>query len=294
MKNIKFNLIKILWGLLIFMSSVFGYFIVYEKHNNENAESYFVIVYILLIIIISTYKSYKCNDLLQPITIINIFTFFIFVARPIQVIWGDAILNDDHVFKVYNNIHGINNYKTLPFFQALLIGAIGITAINIGYFVRIRNKNKEKSDFNYLPILRTKNGIKNANNWNKVFLGVSLLSCLIFFVRYNFFDLINNAGNLSSIGISYGTIDIIWIQITTCILIFSVLLNNKLTFGNGLIIILYIILIAAMGKRAYIVNLLLCVLVMLYYIQYNKKINFKLIVLGFSIIGIVIDRKSVV
>lgn len=265
--------------------------------NKQKAVPAIVITFIFIMIVLSTYGAYKDNNLLQPIVIINIFVFFIFVARPIQVIWGDAILRDNHVFLIYNNLYGIENTNELPYTRTLLIGIIGLMSMYAGYYLSLFKKNRtfkqEKLDFDYSAFLNSKYEIKKGIAWYRFFLMTAGISCALFFIRYDYSVLISNAGKLSSAGISCGIIDIIWIQIGTCALIYSFLIRKKINLPSLIIIVAYLILIAAIAERAYIVNLLLCMLVLTYYIRFNKKINIRLVIVGIVIFASVIIYGSV-
>jgi hypothetical protein len=269
-------------------------FLLLEVFNQETSYIMPALIISLLLIIItaSTYKAYSNNDLFQPIMIVNIFVFFIFVARPIHIIWGDAILNDHHVFYIYKNIYGLGDVSNLPYSKALLVGLIGLLSVYIGYYIsfdkgRISNSFMKRG-FSYDHFLRSTEQIKSGIIFYRFFILVAGASCLLFFLRHGI-----KISNFSSRGISYGTIDIIWIHIGTVALIYAFLIRGKLKLGGWLLVLIYCVLVAVIAKRAYIVNLLLPILILSYYLRYKRNINIRLMLMGIGIIGAVLVYGSI-
>ncbi|GAB6420558.1 hypothetical protein bcgnr5372_21200 [Bacillus luti] len=287
--------------IFIFLSVLLAWsmFLILQLTNNEDGKEgiLFSLTVILCMLVWSTYKAYKVNDLLQPIMIINLLVFCIFIARPIQLIWGNAISTDDHVFLIYNNLYGITDIDKLPFDRVLYICIIGLISLYAGYYLDFSKKknlgNDKKKDFDYSPVLISEPGIKNGISWCRFYLLIALVSCLLFFARFDYSTLMSSAGMFASTGISFGTFDILWIYIGTCILIFLFLIKGRITLTELCIIIAYIILIAALSKRAYMVNILLCMLVLMYYIRFQKKIKLRLVLIGIAIVASVVIYGSI-
>lgn len=292
--NVNKNKSKLLGLITIFMiiASWIIFLLIQIFNSKGHGISMLIISGTMLLLIVSTYKSYITQDLLQPIMIVNIFVFFIFVARPMHILWGDAILNDNHVFYIYNNLYGLGNINELPYNKSLIIGLIGLISIYIGYYTTFSSSGIKFGliikDFNYKPFLEGSKGVSRSIFWYRFFIMLAGLSCIIFFVRFGI-----SANKFSALGMDFGTIDIIWIHIGTVALIFGFLIRGRLKIGSWFIIFLYCILVSVIAKRAYIVNLLLPILVISYYLRYKKVINIKLIFLVFGIIASVLIYGSI-
>lgn len=225
--------------------------------------------------------SYFRKKILNPMTLINIFIFFTFVFRPIMLLTTNAFYADDHVFKIYNNLHGLS-YSDLQFNKVLLIGMLGEISLFVGYYILGKNNNKNRYSY------------QNKNYYNKkalfivnIILLLSLLLMIYFVVSFGFSNLINSVGIRTTEGIKVRTTDILWIYIGTISLYMRILLKNKFDNISKLITIIFLI-VMSVSQRLYAVNLLLGIVIINYYYLSNKQIDINFIGIFVSILIVVI------
>lgn len=249
------------------------------------------VVFLSVLILMSIFISYKNKDLLEPITVMNIFIFFIFVARPLQVYYGDVISNDKHVFQLFNLMYGLDS-GSLPFSKAIEIGLVGTLGLYLGYYTFKRTNKVEESlitqKFKKNEVEINKGILKKNIHWIYFIFFIAFLQIVIFFLRFDFSNLVKNSGDFSSAGIEIGTLSILWVHLGTVCLIFLFILRGKLSKREWLIVLLYVVLLSSIGKRTYIVNILLSLTVLMYYLQFKRKINVKfLFICIFTVIVVI-------
>ena len=218
-----------------------------------------------LLLVLSISDSYKKGHLFDPITIFNIFYLFIFILRPISIIFGSVISDDNHVFMIYRNLYGVNYFTINQHLLALGVGLIGQISTYTGYYFYFKNKKVKEKIKGNSSISRMSITDKRVNTY---FLYFTLILILVFMFTYGRNDIFGFLTMQNKP--DFGTINIIWVQIGTVAVFISVYLHNKVKSFTLLVIFVMLITMSAIGQRAYAVNLLLGVIVILYYQNYKK------------------------
>lgn len=240
----------------------------------EMISCFISIAMITVITAISLYNAWKHNDVFQPITIINIMLFFIFVLRPIQILLMESLKQASY-FRYYFLLYGEHSISELPFAEALLIGLMGIIGVNSGYLI-----TRQKTKFNKLKVSSYKlneRRIKNAKEWINVYVCFATL-ILMFYIYKSF-----SGGNQ----VTFSTIDILWIYIFCVSVLLEQIIKEKISFKIWMILLVSILAFSVLGNRQHIINLLLCVFIPYSYMN-KKSINKKTIFLGITMVFVIV------
>lgn len=276
---------KIMFIISVVLLYIFLNFIAYSLSVDlEKLNRVFLLILMILAVSISSFKSIRERDLFQPIMIVNGFLVFIFILRPIFLLKNpsEVIYKSSSVFERYNILYGIYDINTLPFSKALFIGLLGILSIYFGYYVvgkfKLLTKSNRKLVFENIDVYKFDN--TNTKKWILVALGVAIIGIILFFAKYNFKLLISTAGRRSLEGISFSVFESYWIYLIPCIIIFIYMQkNNYNKIAIYFITIIYSLLSMAIGRRYIVINILLVIIVLEYYVDLKRKISFKLIAL---------------
>lgn len=223
------------------------------------------------LVILSVYKSFLGKHLFEPITVFNIFYVFIFILRPISIIYGSVLSTDNHVFYIYNNLYGDNIFSE-DILTAQLVGFLGQIATYIGYYA-FKRQRVTNSHVDILSDVKKKHLNVRVNNYFIAFSMILLMLFTYIYGRHNIQDFL-----FSKSKISYGTINILWVHIGSVTCLVSIFLNKRINLYNGILIVIMLVLLVGIGQRAYAVNLLLGIVIVLYYIKY-RRINLKILLL---------------
>lgn len=232
--------------------------------------------------------------------IVNIFVIFMFVIRPVLLLFDPITIILSLPMRAYNGLYNVNVNDILPgMWQGIRVCLLGLISIYSGYYLcKMRqilpgNTNIEKQNL-------IKRFIKsdfiisfNKNYLIKVIL-LFMLSLLLFFVfllKYNPVVLLQSAGIRSVEGVKISAVFLFWIQIffVACIFYNIYLINNnKPTYPLYLLIVLFTAMCAFLASRSYAINLFLAVITINYYLSKDRKINFKTIIPFILIILVIV------
>ena len=259
----KCSKISFLYSTLLFIGIVI--FLCFK----DNTSPYLCLVYSLetfVVIICSFYVNYKKKDLFSFINISNLFLLFVFVFRPIQLLLNYNEISKIYAISLYKNIVSNSiSIQTLPLAQASFIGFLGIGLMNISFFW--------KEDKQMLQGLSK--AYKSDSKMNK--LSVNNILVIIFFLLISLVSLVSFIKNASMSRNDVGIFDIIWLFIMSILIIYVIYLKRKTTFIVYILMILSFMLLSVLAKRQYMVNLMLCYIISLYYMGRNRKKNIKII-----------------
>lgn len=229
---------------------------------------------ISLVITISTYKTYQCNDIFQPITIINTFLFFMFVLRPIKLLSMKS-LTEASYFRYYFLTHRYYSISELPFALAFIIGLIGVVAINAGYWVA-RQKTKYRK-LTITPYISSQEKIRTTKQWINIYICFAVL-VWAYYICKSFWG-----GDR----VTYSTIDILWIYVFCVAVLLEQIITKKINAKIWAILMISILSFSILGNRQHIVNLLLCVFIPYSYMN-KKSINTKTIFLSIIMMLVIV------
>ena len=249
--------------------------------NTEFESFTFIILLVILTIILYLFERIciKQKNIIQPITIINILIFIMFVVRPFILYFSSnysQLINNSNSLRVYSLINNITSFNQLPHIQTIVLIIVGTTFINWGYFFKNKRnfiEPKEEFDYSVVPIKFTS---------IIILLTVSLISIVMFFLKYDYNVLISNAGRFALAGISFGTIDILWAYVLPFTIIFYYMYTLKYSknkFFLCILIVMYMVLLMCISRRYFIVNLLVYLFVFIYYKNRKFKFSYILIIL---------------
>ena len=240
--------------------------------GNENSILFSVLFLVISVVVVvdSTMQAVKNQCLLSFITIANVFAVAIFVLRPLQLLMSNDF-SESAELQRYFTYYGEIARENLPWAKASLIGMLGIFCVNFPFL-----SSKYKSSFSIRNMTTFIDGYKFT--WNQhiglgLFVLLGLFSAGVYILKKSLYS-------------SVHIYDMLWIFIFSCIIIY--LITRKRTAGIlvYLLIGLSIIVLSLGGRRQYIVNLLLCYIIPLYYAGKNRKTTF--IRIGFMLLGILV------
>lgn len=255
-------------------------FILPFSNVKESKDILIPVVLLVIMVCLSSLCSLKKKSLLEPVTIINFFVVMIFIIRPIELIYFPPDLSTMHVLQIYDNFYGTGGLEILPHLKAISTAVFGLAFFYAGYYSIENTCVKAPRKIPQIEIGRSK-------RWCYVFLFLSLVICVIFFYKYSYFDILFSSGSNYSNVSDFGMIDISWSHLLMCVIIYLFCLSEKNTMLITFLVMLYSILILAFAKRAFLVNLLLCFTVLLYY-KSKKRSTKKVVLLAvFIALGVV-------
>lgn len=230
----------------------------------------------IIVIFYSFYKENRNGNILTSISVANFFLLCVFGLRAMQIIYLYPFIDDIYVLSMYQRIFGNINKYDLPFDEASAIGFFGTVFLNIAYF---RSKSYPKKDYN--QIYKEKNNKVNKISYKQM---IGIFLCLIpaFFSMLSFII----KANISRYSISL--IDVAWLYIFSALIIFIIYKNRNANIYVYILIGLSIFILSLVAKRQYIVNLLICYIVPVYYFRRNNRDVLRILLMGLSIILVVL------
>ena len=277
-------IITILYSLLLLIYVLANLVAQSFSYSLEVVNRILLLGILIISISISSIKCWKERNLLQPIMLVNGFIFFIFILRPIFLLINpsNVIYNSSFVMERYNSIYGINDILQLPFSKALFIGVLGLMAIYFGYYVLAQSNNVRNENKIYVfdNISRINRNTENDRKWIILWGIIAVLGIIMFFSKFSFTLLINTAGRRFLEGISFSVYESFWIYLIPCIIIFMYIQKGHFYKINMYMVIMtYSILSMSIGRRYIVINILLVIIILEYYIDLKRKVNLKLIFL---------------
>lgn len=246
--------------------------------NGSNTNNSFILHLSIYIIIASTavvinsclIRCFKMREILSPIFVANIFLAFVFIARPIQIVLSENNINNIYVIGMYNRLGGKLLFNDLPILQASYIGFIGIIFMDMIYFGF--NKKLLNYKTNRLYLRNPLDNVEQSLNIKKI-LGIIiimypvLLSMISFVIKQIFFK------------ITINMLDIIWVYIICALIIYLITIKKRASFFIYFLIVVSALVLGIASRRMYVVNLIICFIVPLYYVGKNYKKNMRKIIL---------------
>ncbi|OWV24468.1 hypothetical protein B7982_01785 [Fibrobacter sp. UWB2] len=207
------------------------------------------------------------------INIADFFLFFVFFIRPIQIFFTQNQENSFYVFWLYNTYTQSYFFSEMPVAKASFIGLLGIGVLNLSFlFSPIRNTFFfKKISKDYFPRSLTKNQIY-------ILTFVFLLSLLSIF---------SYASQIMR-GLPIHMFDVVWVYLFSVIIIYIIYEKKTPNLFVYFLIILSVYLFSFVGKRQYITNLLICYIIPLYSVEFNRKKNMKKIGVMVAVLFIVV------
>ncbi len=243
--------------------------------NNDNSLTLAIIYLIVsfLIILNSILRFYRTKNLLSFVCIADIFVGCIFILRPIQLFLLKDIQSDFLLLNVSNYVNGSTNLADLPVAKAGFIGLLGIFGLNffVPYQKIIKVEKHNKQSWYMKDSLSL-----NQRSTLVAFMAISLVSAAIFFTK---------------VKLNYGIhiYDMLWIFLFSCICIYYISNVHKMTATVYFILACAIVISSLTTSRQYIVNLLLCVIIPLYFVgKSTKKTSLRVILLSIILLIIVL------
>ena len=263
-KNFTDNFIFALIALAVFSYVCFG-------HKNSIGFSLLFSFLSGAVIFRSVKKSYEVSSLITFFNIANLFAAFIFIVRPIYFLIQDEFLS--YPARIYYNVTGFYlGYADLPWAKASLIGMLGIAFLNIPLLY-----TKKRLD---LKILSAQ---KSSYKFTKKQLLMLSLFTVMAFALGLVFVLKKN------IGISVHIYDLVWIFLFSSMLLYIISRKRRANIFLYFIIACAILFLSLSGRRQYIVNLLLCYIIPIYFVGKNRKKTYALLAL-FVLLTFVVVR----
>lgn len=229
-----------------------------------------------ILILHSLYKENKNGNILTSISIANIFLLCVFVLRATQIIYMYPFVDDIYVIGMYQKLFGNINVENLPFDKASAVGFFGTAFLNLAYFrVKLcakRNSNKKNDRIN--------NNIQffSYKQVGAIFVCLipAILSLMSFFMK----------ASISRQSVSL--IDLAWLYIFSSLIIFIIYKKRKANVLVYILICASIFILSILAKRQYIVNLLICYIVPVYYYRKNSRDVLKIIIMGLSVVLVIL------
>ena len=247
---------------------VFGLVIYSFLDNNSIIGSILLIVSTFVLIILSFVESIHKKNIFCLLNIANLFLFFVFVIRAIQVLIYKDNLNLIYCFEMYqrtNDVrYSINEY---PICKASFIGFIGTFVLN--FICKI----KDYSNVTQVNICNEQISYRKVI----LFLFFAIISLLIFLVK---------GSNIVDSDIHF--YDIIWYFLVMYIICYIIFTKNDATPLVYLLVLISILCFALTAKRQYIVNILLSYIISIYYFNKKRTLSFLKIFLMLSILLIAV------
>lgn len=262
------------WFTVIMFTGIITY-MVYNENNIVMCLFYTILstsmVCSALIININKTEFFSSNN------IVNVFLGFVFILRPIQIMLNYDDLGSVYVIGLYQNIFGRLVDFSYPFAQASFIGMLGIASFNIAYFWNLKTALNNKLD------TRSFNNLFASSFSLKQILGIFICLLPAFGTM---FSLVVKKFTLQA---NVGLIDIAWIYIFSALIVFIIYKKKQATLIVYALIFLSMLFLSILAKRQYIVNLLLCYIIPLYYCGKKSKVNiFKIAIMCFVLIAVVL------
>ena len=227
--------------------------------NNIFAYSLIVLTGVLLFGCFRT--CFMMKEILSPIFFANAFSTFVFIARPVQIMLSANDISQVYVIGMYNKLGGGLTYNELPILQASFIGFLGILFLNLFYFgISIPLETSQLSLLHDLVPDNNKKGISGKQ-------GISILMVMIPAILSMLSFIIKQVILKTSISM----IDIIWLYILCALVIYLVVYFRKASFFVYFIIAVSATVLGIASKRMYVVNLIICLIVPLYYLGNDRK-----------------------
>lgn len=263
MKSIKVSVVDLL--SVIIASFLLLVLSLYENNIVNDISILICLFLISFNIIHSVLRAKEEGDLLQPIVIIDAFSFVAFVLRPIQIVYFCDDYHDINAFYLSNRALDIDN---LPICKALVIILIGLGAIHMAYWCK-PNNTIEKLDFYLDP---TSENIKGIGFVFYLFFAAGMVSAAIYYFRFGITTTISYGGR------DISTIDILWIYLFCSVLILDIIINKRITVKSIIVTCIGIVLLLTLAKRQFAVNIVLSLLIPYYYIKARRKFDMKMII----------------
>lgn len=264
-KNLKIISLIILIVLVIILS-IIGITL------NFNMVSYLVIITIfssLGLLIWSTTKSILSKDIFQPVMVFNAIYFFVFILRPIYLLYFG--MDNSSVVNVYYNLY-YAEIRNIDFLISLIIGFMGQICLYLGYYFYEYKSGEIK--FQQLGLRKPSKNQKNIVSMLFLFTAVFMTYYLL---KYSNGDIIGFLTLKNRI--KFSTVNILWIYVGTITVLFQIYTKRKISITIIIFMLIIIVLSSGTGHRSFPFNLLLSSVVLSYYWVYKKKLSFKLIVL---------------
>lgn len=189
------------------------------------------------------------------VNIANFFLFFVFVVRAIQILLTSNPESDIYAISLYNNYMQTCMFSDLPIAQAAFIGLLGCGFLNLSFFLSPIKNATEHVAMN----VNEPKSFNTTQTTNVLFIllisSFSVASYCIQIFRNQPVHMIN----------------IIWIYLFSLVIVYIIYEKKNPNWLVYFLIGLSIFLFSFVGKRQYVVNLLICYIIPLYYVGTNRK-----------------------
>ena len=212
------------------------------------------------LVIVSSYKkSIEISSAISFFSIANLFAGFIFVIRPVYLlIQGNMLL---FPAQLYHNVHRVYlEYGDLPWAKASLIGMLGIIFLNLPILFSGKDMKLK-----ILSIRASEYKFRNNQNIALALIAIfGLANAAVFYIR-------------RTQGLSIHIYNLVWVFIFASLLLYIISRKRRADFSSYVLIGLAVMFLSLIGRRQYIVNLLICYMIPLYFTGKNRKKTYALL-----------------
>lgn len=252
--------------LLCVLCTIF--FIIGLDCNNQTFSClflYFIICATGIVIIVSMVACFKVGEILSPIFVANFFSAFVFIARPIQILLSQENINRIYAIGMYSRIGNKLSFEDLPILQASYIGFLGVLFMNLFYFgIKTSLDRSKLSNYHEVSVYDSNRALST-----KQFLTILVVMCPAIISMGSFII------KQMVLGAAISMIDIVWIYILCALIIYLIAFKRKATSFIYILIFISALVLGIASKRMYIVNLIICFIVPLYYLGEDRRKNIK-------------------
>lgn len=229
----------------------------------------FIILSTGFVVVNCLIKSIRMGEILSPIFVANVFASFVFIVRPIQILISINNINKIYAIGMYNKLGGGLGFNELPIVEASYIGLIGILFMNLAYF----GFRKSLQEYGLSTFYNESDLINNQNVLN-----IKQIIAIIVIMFPTFFSMFSFVLKQTIFVTEIRMIDIIWLYIICALIIYLIAYKRQTSMFIYFLIAVSAVVLGIASKRMYVVNLIICFIVPLYYLGKNRKKNIKRVI----------------